>query len=193
MHRQALLDLLDTYQERYPGELETTDRIRRFVLAHHDCFERTCLQGHVTGSAWVLSADMGAVLLTHHAKLDRWLQLGGHSDGDPDSFQVALREAREESGLEELGDPAGDLHPVPFDLDVHEIPARGSEPAHFHFDVRYLLVAGPDQVETASAESHEIRWVPIDDVRNLTDEVSLLRMVAKTGEFLRSIGSSRSS
>ena len=96
--------------------------------------------GHITGSAWVVDIAGNRVLLADHAKLGRWLQPGGHSDGDPDTLAVALREAREESGLDVRA-----LDDAIFDIDVHRIPARGDEPAHLHFDVRFLVQAEHDQ------------------------------------------------
>jgi hypothetical protein len=89
MHRRPLLELLDRYAERFPEEDAVTERIRSLVFEHPDCFERTCRPGHITGSAWVLSPDRQKVLLVHHAKLDRWLQPGGHSDGEIDIPEVA--------------------------------------------------------------------------------------------------------
>ena len=179
MHRRPLLDLLERYALVHPSESGVVERMRGFVEAHEDCFERSCLEGHVTGSAWILSDDHERVLLTHHAKLGRWLQLGGHSDGDPDPFRVALREAREESGLRELllFDPDGD--PFPLDIDIHEIPSRAAEPAHLHYDVRYLLVAAPGQRLVRSDESRELRWVERSRLRELSRERSLLRLEEK--------------
>ena len=89
-----------------------------------DCFDRTCRPGHITAAAWILSADRRRSLLTHHRKLDRWLQLGGHADGQWHVEEVALREAREESGLTRFDIVPIDGVLMPFDVDVHEIPAR---------------------------------------------------------------------
>lgn len=179
MHRRLLLDLLDRYETRHREEAEVVARIRNFAAAHADCFERTCLPGHITASAWILSADRTQALLTHHAKLGRWLQLGGHCDGEADPFAVALREAREESGMQEFREISGDALPVPLDIDIHRIPARGTEPAHDHLDLRYLLVAGPGQKIAISEESNDLRWVPRDQIETLTDEESVLRQERK--------------
>ena len=103
MSRKPLLALLRRYETAHPDEGECVGQVRSLVEAHADCFERTCLPGHVTASAWILSPDRKQVLLTRHRKLGRWLQLGGHADGDPDVLGVALREAREESGMAEFG------------------------------------------------------------------------------------------
>ncbi|MCW1887759.1 NUDIX hydrolase [Luteolibacter flavescens] len=175
MHRQPLLDQLAAYAAKHPDETETVQRFAGFVAAEADCFERSLAIGHVTGSAWIVSADGSQVLLTHHAKLDRWLQLGGHADGDPDVLAVALKEAREESGLSDF-EPVGSGI---FDLDIHPIPARKGDPEHLHYDVRYLLRATGSTAYTVSDESHDLRWVPLDGVAELTGEESMLRMVEK--------------
>ena len=128
-----------------PRTGQSSTRVSAFVRAHPDCFLRSCREGHITGSAWILSADHRQALLTHHRKLDRWLQLGGHSDGESDPRQVALREAQEESGLARFRFLPEASDPLPLDLDVHPIPAFGGEPAHLHLDVRFLLVAEAGQ------------------------------------------------
>jgi len=185
VHRKGVLDLLDRYLERHPDELVVVDHIRQFVRVHENCFDRACLEGHITGSAWVVSPDHRAVLLTHHAKLHRWLQLGGHSDGEPNPFEVALREAREESGMERFREPSGEETPVPFDIDVHRIPERRNEPAHLHLDLRYVLIAEPGQTIEQTEESNDLRWVPVAEIETLTREESLLRMVRKAPTVLR--------
>ena len=122
----AIRHTLDTaftdYAQRWPDEA-AAPLFRTFLATHGDAFERTLAIGHFTGSAWLVSGDGARVLLTHHRKLGRWLQLGGHADGDTDLRRVALREAEEESGLHGLAVESGI-----FDLDRHRIPARGDEP-----------------------------------------------------------------
>lgn len=181
MHRKPLLDLLDRYAARHPDELACVERIRALVQARPDCFERSCAPGHVTGSAFVASADLRRVLLVHHRKLGRWLQPGGHADGESDVAQVALREAHEETGLRALAflDRDRDGGPLPFDLDVHEIPARPGEPAHEHHDVRFLLVAADGEEPRASAESHAVGWFPLEALAELDVDASVLRMARK--------------
>lgn len=152
-------------------------RLAAFVGAYENCFERSLLVGHVTGSAWIVDLDRTHVLLTHHRKLDKWLQLGGHADGDSDVLRVAMREACEESGLASVRPVRESI----FDVDIHLIPARKTEPEHFHYDVRYALEADRAEALRMSDESHDLRWVRVDEVAGLTQEESVLRMVRKMG------------
>ncbi|HET6806315.1 MAG TPA: NUDIX hydrolase [Frateuria sp.] len=135
----------------------------RFLASAREVFERTHAPGHFTGSAWLVSADGERVLLTHHRKLGRWLQLGGHADGDPDLARVALREAGEESGLQDLL-----VEPEIFDLDRHLIPARGEEPAHWHYDVRYVVRATGSEAFAVGEESLDLAW---QSIRGMADDL----------------------
>lgn len=175
MHRQSLIGQLNDYAIRHPEEGGTVDGFMQFVASQPDCFCRSLSIGHITGSAWVVNADGSEVLLTHHRKLDRWLQLGGHADGESDVLSVAMKEAEEESGL------IGFTHigTGVFDIDIHPIPARKDEPEHLHYDVRYVLRVGGSLDYTVSDESHDLRWVKLGDVETLTTEPSMMRMVEK--------------
>jgi 8-oxo-dGTP pyrophosphatase MutT (NUDIX family) len=190
MSRRHLLDMLAHYRRVFPGEGSVVDRICQLVESHANCFDRSCRPGHITGAAWIISADRRRYLLTHHRKLDRWLQLGGHADGQWQVDEVALREAREESGLGRF-----DFVPVhgtlmPFDIDVHEIPERRDErgniveDAHEHYDVRFLLIARSEEDIQVSDESHDVAWCTPEEVRQRTDEESVLRMLRKALQLL---------
>jgi 8-oxo-dGTP pyrophosphatase MutT (NUDIX family) len=176
MHRALLLGRLDRHCPFDEHEAAMTARLRLFVEEHEECFERSLLVGHITGSSWIVDRTRGFALLTHHRKLHKWLQLGGHSDGDPDTLRVAMREAREESGLTSVRAVSEDI----FDVDIHAIPARGSEPEHFHYDVRFLLEADSAEPLTVSSESKSLAWVEMARVAELNSERSVMRMVAKT-------------
>ena len=184
MHRRPLLQAIADYRGRFPEEAAVADRFTSFVTAHPDCFERSCVPGHVTGSAWLVSHDRSRFLLTHHRKLGRWLQLGGHADGDADPAATALREAGEESGIGALELLAIDGAVRPLDLDAHLIPARGDEPAHIHYDVRYLVVAPPRAMTTISDESLDLRWFPADRPLAVTADDSVRRLQAKALRLL---------
>jgi 8-oxo-dGTP pyrophosphatase MutT (NUDIX family) len=182
--RPALAESLRRLRPADEEEARDRDRILAFVLRHEQPFDRAIPEGHLTGSAIVVSADGARVLLLHHRKLDRWLQPGGHGDpGETAGEEVALREALEETGLSGLA-----LHPAaprPLDVDVHDIPARPGEPAHEHLDLRYLVVAPAGAaVAPDLAERHEIRWVRWDEAGALGPDHGLRRALAKARAML---------
>ncbi|HST45569.1 MAG TPA: NUDIX hydrolase [Luteimonas sp.] len=166
---------LDDYARRWPDEAGTVAAFRELLDDAEDPFRRERLAGHFTASAWLVDATGTRVLLTHHRKLGRWLQLGGHADGDRDLAAAALREAQEESGLQDL-----DVEPAPFDLDSHPIPARSDTPAHAHYDVRYVVHARGATDFVVSAESLALAWRDIRGLRDDPDtDPSLRRMADK--------------
>ena len=178
MHRTAALALLRAHAALAldPHEAAMTADTIRFVEEHADCLLRSCVPGHLTGSAWIVSPDRTRTLLTHHHKLDKWLQLGGHADGEEDLLGVALREAREESGLAHVHA----VSPALFDVDRHWIPARKTDPGHYHYDLRFLLEADPAAPLVISNESKDLAWVDLGRVTALNPEESMARMVRKT-------------
>ena len=172
--RRPLLSLLDRFAET--GAFATADAalFRTFALDRSDCLDRTCVPGHFTGSAWLVDRPGRRILLTHHRKLNRWLQLGGHADGDPDLARVALREAEEESGLHGLV-----VAPEIFDLDRHVIPARGSDPEHFHYDVRFVVRTTGTEDFVVGDESHALAWRDIASIAGDQAADESLRRMAR--------------
>lgn len=169
------------------AEARDVARVLEFVAAHPDPFDRRIPEGHLTGSAFVVARDGTRVLLLHHRKLDRWLQPGGHADpGETSGEAVALREVREETGLE-----AVHLHPEaprPLDVDVHEIPARPGEPAHAHLDLRYLAVAEDTVLVRAEQEAADLKWFGWNELEPLRLDPGLRRGLSKA---LRYVGHGR--
>lgn len=166
---------LADYAGRWPGEAETVRLFRELGDDAADPYVRARLAGHFTASAWLLDRGGRRALLTHHRTLERWLQPGGHADGDRDLARAALREAQEESGL-----PGLRVAPAIFDLDRHRIPAHKGVPAHWHYDVRFVVRAGDDETFVVSDESHALAWRDIAGIAADADlDASLRRMARK--------------
>lgn len=174
--RSSLEGLLSDYGRRHPQEAEAVSRFRAFAASGEMLQGKTNLGRHITASTWIVNPSRTRVLLTHHAKLQKWVQLGGHTDEGEDWTAAALREAREESGLSGVRL----AQPGLFDLDIHRIPARTDTPAHDHYDLRFLVEADDAVPLTISDESHDLAWVALDDLETYTREPSQLRMRSKT-------------
>jgi len=171
----VLASALAEYAQRWPDELATIGIFEGLLVDPANPFERERIAGHFTASCWLVDRSGERTLLTHHRKLGMWLQLGGHADGERDLQVVALKEAEEESGLGGLSIAAGI-----FDLDRHWIPEHKGVPAHWHYDVRYVVHASEDEAYTVSEESHDLAWRQITElaVEAGTDE-SVQRMARK--------------
>lgn len=175
MKRQLLLNSLEAYKPTDAAEILFKQQMIEFIDEHPDCFERTLLQGHITASAWIVSVDGERALLMHHTKLDKWFQLGGHCDGDPDTLAVALKEAHEESGIAHIVPVSSRI----FDIDIHLIPANSKDPEHYHYDVRYLLQVSGSEHYARNNESKELRWIGKDRSALPTQSSSMIRMFEK--------------
>lgn len=174
--RALLLEAMLNYRTPYPAEKGFIEEFEK-LLQHANAFQRDHLPGHITGSAWIVDENFSFALLTHHAKLNRWLQPGGHADGNENIIDVATREAHEETGLTSLKIARREI----FDLDIHAIPERKGFPEHLHFDVRILFTASRDEKFTITEESIDLTWVPLNDLRDITKgNESILRMAEKT-------------
>jgi 8-oxo-dGTP pyrophosphatase MutT (NUDIX family) len=181
----GLLDRLRRHRPEGPDEAAHLAAILAFVTQHANPFDRRIPHGHLTGSAFVFSPDGRRILMLHHRKLDRWLQPGGHADtGESEGEEVALREAREETGIATLR-----LHPDaprPLDVDVHAIPARGSEPAHLHLDLRYVVIAPEGAALLRDAkETNALRWFGWEELPGLGLDDGLRRGLAKAANLFR--------
>ncbi len=140
--------------------------------------------GHFTASAFLLNPQKDSIVLTLHKKLGKWLQLGGHADGEYYLEKVALKEAQEESGVNLISplyfSPIEDLNhqPIPIDFDIHEIPSSSKNPSHLHYDVRFAFVASQTKL-TISSESNDLQWAPLNQISNFTKEKNILRCLWK--------------
>jgi 8-oxo-dGTP pyrophosphatase MutT (NUDIX family) len=178
--RQALAAALEEHRRQCPERGSVIDLLIELAASPGDPLSRNQLEpGHFTASAFVLSADGSRLLLIHHPKLRRWLQPGGHIEPeDADCEAAARREVLEETGVAQLELLGSGI----FDVDVHAIPARLTEGAHRHFDVRYAFRAQEDGLRVSS-EVEAARWVPLERVVELNPEESLLRPVRRLTGF----------
>jgi 8-oxo-dGTP pyrophosphatase MutT (NUDIX family) len=156
-------------------------RILELVDTHEDIAVRTCRPGHLTGSAFVVDPSRDAGLLLFHTKLQKWLQPGGHADGDTNLAAVALKEATEETGIEGLRvvGPA-------IDVDIHRVDPP-AEDAHLHLDVRFLVLAPPGSEPVGNHESQGFRWLEADELAAGDYEAGLKRMAATAFPLARQL------
>ncbi|MCM2314721.1 MAG: NUDIX domain-containing protein [Thermoanaerobaculia bacterium] len=173
----TLLETLAAFEPVDAVERGHHTSITRLVETSPAPFSRHSFDpGHVTASAFIIDTTGARLLLHHHRRLDRWLQMGGHVDEGELVVDAALREAREESGLDELA-LAGS---GPFDLDVHAIPAGKGEPAHLHFDVRFVVhAASPEAIRVAANESLELRWFTFEEALEAMASPESARAIGK--------------
>ena len=176
MDQADTLKRLAAYQAWNEADETFQKRCIKLVQNHHNFYDRKLQFGHLTGSAWIVNQDKNKSLLVHHKKLNRWLQPGGHTEAeDKNIFQAALREALEETGLKSIKA----LSEVIYDIDIHMIPAIGDMPAHEHFDIRYIFVADEQEILEVSEESNDLQWFSKEEIKEMTDEASILRMLEK--------------
>lgn len=181
----ALRQQLQVHAQACPAQSGLAAAFAGLLDEGEAAFLRERLAGHFTGSAWLVSADGQRALLMHHRKLGRWLQPGGHADGDTDLAAVALKEAQEESGLPALRLEDG----VIFDLDRHWIPARGEVPGHWHYDARYVVRNVGSEVFVVNPESLALAWREVADIaKDPASDESLARMARRWLESQERVG-----
>lgn len=171
--RDIVRRLLVNHQPYDSTEAQHVAKVQDMVEQHKNILSRKCKAGHITGSALIVDHNKRNVLLHYHKKLDRWLQFGGHMDSSElDPADGALREAEEESGLNDLSFLNGSR--VPVDIDVHPIPAHGSEPEHLHLDFRYVLVTNQvSSVQVAEDESDIFEWFSIESLLDNNPQIHI--------------------
>ena len=170
-----LLDLLNNYQPDNEKEIDFKKQMINFLINNVDAFDRTNDVAHFTSSSWIVNKDNTKALLLHHKKLGFTVHLGGHCDGDGDTLRVALKEAHEESGIENIIAVNGNI----FDIDIHKIPEYKGIPAHIHYDIRFLLQVTSDEEGIHNEESHDLLWID-KDINQLPNKFSgLIRMFNK--------------
>ena len=155
-------------------ELSVVEEMLDFYHREGNPFSRNCLAGHFTGSAFIVDPELDKVLLCHHRKINKWLQPGGHADGNSDLLEVAKQEVLEECGLY-----INSIDKKIFDLDIHHIPTFKNIFAHKHYDVRFLFEVDSNRPIKCSEESNDLRWISFDQIDSYTQEYSIQRMLNK--------------
>jgi 8-oxo-dGTP pyrophosphatase MutT (NUDIX family) len=181
--RESLIAALNKYVTRYPEESIFIPRFQDLLL-QEDCFQRNHLPGHITGSAWIVNEPVTKVLMVKHGSLLRWLQPGGHADGEENVLNTARREAFEETGLSNLTLVGSQF----IDIDIHPIPQKSHFPAHDHYDVRFLFIGDEKQELRISDESTDLRWIDLHSLGQYTTEPSVLRLREKAISSLLAAG-----
>lgn len=178
----TLLEQLRDYEPQDELEAQHQRDIVNLLTSGGDSFSRADFEpGHITASLFIVDPPMERLLLHHHRRLNRWLQMGGHVEGDENPAAAALREGEEESGLADLELVSGGI----FDVDVHVIPAAKGEPEHRHFDVRYLArTRMPEAIAIDHNESNALAWVPLAEAEARMNEAASTRVIAKIGAML---------
>ena len=177
---EQLLHDIEKYQANSAQDTVLKDQFLQFIRANPgNCLLRSNLCGHLTASAWVIDSETKSkTLLVNHVKLNRWLQPGGHADGDSDLMRVALKELEEETGIK-----AKISNQQIFDLDVHAIPWHQQVPPHLHFDVRYIFLTSAHAPLIISEESRELVWVDLTALESLSVDQSVLRLAEKSHQL----------
>ena len=177
MERAQLLEALEAYKTSFVEEKGFISRFKSLLNNFDNCYNRSLLSGHITASAWIIDESGSFALLVHHKKLNRWLQPGGHADGDENIVAAAMKEAREETGLKSLSL----INESIFDLDIHLIPNYKNVKAHFHYDIRYIFTASKIESYVISDESNNLAWIELDEIQKVSsNNNSMRRMVLKT-------------
>ncbi len=182
---RQLLEQLARHMCEDDAEAASITLTKKMIVQHEDIWLRSCTYGHITGSGLILDKVNERVLLMYHRKLQLWLQMGGHGEGELDPSHIALREAIEESALPDLTFFPFSKQPMFVDVDAHTIPARHDVPEHYHLDFRYLLLtSSPEKIRLPHAEAHDLRWYSFAEIPALPLKPATLRLVKKAEHLL---------
>jgi 8-oxo-dGTP pyrophosphatase MutT (NUDIX family) len=179
---EELLAMLRAFRTDDPAEAADVERTIALLEAGDEAFTRRHFDpGHVTASVFIIHLPNAQILLHHHRRLGKWLQMGGHVDPGEPIRETALREGREESGLTDLML----IHDEPFDVNIHPIPAGKGEPPHRHFDIRFIATTeSPESATFDAAESRELGWFSLRDGAEKMNEPESRRAIAKMVRLL---------
>ncbi len=177
MDRTKLIDALNFYKTSFKEERPYIPRFLSLLINFENCYKRSLKTGHITASAWIINESGSSALLLHHKKLNRWLQPGGHADGDENIISVSRKEAIEETGITKLKLFNENI----FDIDIHLIPGHKEISSHYHYDIRFLFIADNSENFILSEESNDIAWISLKNINEYVNgNSSINRMILKT-------------
>ena len=174
MNKEKLIQSISKYKILTKEDEVVKNRFLNFINTYPNCFERSLEIGHITASAFIVDKKNEKILLLHHKKLNKWLQPGGHCDGEENVLKVAKKEVFEETGL-----IVNSLENNIFDLDIHTIPTNKSISQHEHFDIRFIFEVDSTSQIIKNEESNQLSWVSAKELEDYTNENSILRMRRK--------------
>lgn len=176
MIKQLLLNDLSSHFNYDSFEKESAIATREFISSTISFWQRQNVSGHVTVSTWVVAPDFQHILLVHHKKLDKWLQIGGHIEPcDNDIVSAAKRELYEEAGIENFCMFSNGI----YDVDAHLIPGNHEEKAHCHYDIRLAAMVSLEEKLSINNEIKEIKWLSINSIDEFCVNKSMIRMAQK--------------
>ncbi|NCN45203.1 MAG: NUDIX hydrolase [Candidatus Pacebacteria bacterium CG10_big_fil_rev_8_21_14_0_10_36_11] len=181
LKRKKVLNLLEKIEPVDQQESFDIQKVKELIVKHENIFDRDCLVAHLTASALVVNPRTKKVLLHNHKKLNKWLQFGGHADGESDLAKVALKEAGEETGLIDLVF----LTHLPIDLEVQKIPFHKGIPEHLHLDFRFVLITDAEKVPTPDeVESQELQFFDFSAISQMNLDLALVRLANKAEKLI---------
>jgi 8-oxo-dGTP pyrophosphatase MutT (NUDIX family) len=185
---------LESYRPHDASEIADGQRLRASLGTADVRSRETPL--HVTASALVVHAPTRTVLLRWHPRMAMWMQVGGHFDAEEsDPWLVALREAREETGLTDLHADSRPDARQPVQVVIVPVPAHGDEPAHEHADIRYLLATDRPSEIVPESGTARLRWTDIalavEEATEANLRVFLTRISAILDDTAHANGGSR--
>lgn len=175
MNKREIIEQIEAYSPDDLDEIKYKEDLLTFINSHDILLGKGNPDGHITASAWVINEDRTKALMTWHRKLDRWLQLGGHTEVNESLIQSAIREVEEESSLRNIRLVSKEI----FDIDIHKIPNNPKDKAHYHYDVRFLIQGSEDEPLLISEESKDLAWIPLEEMHTYNNNRSVIRMVEK--------------
>lgn len=174
--KESINKLLNNVVPYSEVEASMIRRTIAFVDTHDNPMNQKLEVGHLTGSSWIVNRERTKALFTHHAKLDMWLQLGGHAEPSDESIcDTAIREAQEESGLQSITLLSENI----LSVDIHSIPEHKGFPIHYHYDIQFLFEADERELLSVTLESNDLKWIEFDSIEDYNNELSIKRMLEK--------------